>query len=336
MAKRIKPFLAAFMAFLMLFSACAYTDDSNSSITPSTEQTVTDSGESDKENAQEEGATEKLPKMAQTILLSDIPSYSGKPYIEINNNIPFFTTDELVTSPFERYSPLDSKGRCGVAYANICRDIMPTEERGAIGMIKPSGWQTAKYDFVDGKYLFNRCHLIGYQLAGENANEKNLITGTRYLNVVTMLQFENCVADYVTATNNHVLYRVTPLFDGNNLLATGVLMEGYSVEDKGKGICYNVFCYNIQPGVVINYANGESCVENETDEPLEEEKTAPAPLAEGTQEEVRYIGNKNTKKFHYPYCSSVDDMKEKNKVPLYCSRDEAIAKGYSPCGRCHP
>ena len=212
---------------------------------------------------------------------------------------------------------------------------MPTEERGSIGMIKPSGWHTVRYDFVDGKYLYNRCHLIAYQLAGENANERNLITGTRYLNIETMLSFEGRVADYVLATNNHVLYRVTPFFDGDNLLATGVLMEGYSVEDNGKGICYNVFCYNVQPGVVINYANGDSYAEAEaTEEPVVQERSMPVPAADTTSDEVTYIGNKNTKKFHYPNCSSVSDMKEKNKVPLYGTRDDAIAQGYSPCGRC--
>ena len=214
---------------------------------------------------------------------------------------------------------------------------MPTEERGSIGMVKPSGWHTIKYDLVDGKYLYNRCHLIAYQLAGENANERNLITGTRYLNIETMLLFEGRVADYVLATNNHVLYRVTPFFDGDNLLVTGVLMEGYSVEDNGKGICYNVFCYNVQPGVVIDYANGDSYAEVEaTEEPIVQERSMPVPAAGETSDEVQYIGNKNTKKFHYPYCSSVSDMKEKNKVPLYCTRDEAIEQGYSPCGRCHP
>ncbi len=193
--------------------------------------------------------------------LDSIPDYEEDPYIEINDNIPYFTDDEITTDVFEEYSELDSLGRCGVAYANICQELMPTEKRQSIGTIKPTGWQIAKYDFVDGKYLYNRCHLIGFQLAGENANEKNLITGTRYMNVDGMLPFENMVADYVKETDNHVLYRVTPLFDGNNLVASGVEMEAYSVEDDGEGICFNVYVYNVQPGVVIDYATGDNELE---------------------------------------------------------------------------
>ena len=195
------------------------------------------------------------------VSLADIPEYSGEPYVVLNNNRPDFGMKDLTTEPFEIYSELDSLGRCGVAYANVCLEIMPTEPRGSIGQVKPSGWQTVKYDFVDGKYLYNRCHLIGYQLAGENANRKNLITGTRYMNVVGMLYFENLVDDYVEETENHVLYRVTPIFEGNDLVARGVQMEAFSVEDEGEGICFNVFVYNVQPGVVIDYATGNSRAE---------------------------------------------------------------------------
>ena len=200
-------------------------------------------------------------------ILSIIPEFSEDAYIVINNNTPYFTSEEKECKcAFEIYSDLDELGRCGVAYANICREIMPTEERGAIGQIKPSGWQLVKYDIVEGKYLYNRCHLIGYQLAGENANEKNLITGTRFLNVSGMLSFENMVYDYVKETENHVLYRVTPLYNENNLVATGVLIEAYSVEDDGDGICFNVFIYNSQPGIEIDYATGNSwLVEDGTD-----------------------------------------------------------------------
>lgn len=190
--------------------------------------------------------------------LESIPAYSGKPYVEINGNNPSFASSDFTTASFEKYSDLDSLGRCGVAYANVGKDIMPTEERGSIGSVKPTGWHTVKYDNVDGKYLYNRCHLIGYQLTAENANEKNLITGTRYLNVEGMLPFENMVADYVKETGNHVLYRVTPIFEGNNLVASGVHVEAKSVEDNGEGICFNVYCYNVQPGVTIDYATGES------------------------------------------------------------------------------
>ena len=190
--------------------------------------------------------------------LSLIPSYTDKAYVKLNNNIPDFDDSLMTTESFEKYSDFDSLGRCGVAFANIGKDLVPTKERESIGMVKPSGWRISKYDFIDGKYLFNRCHLIGYQLTGENANEKNLITGTRYLNVDGMLPFENKVADYVKSTNNHVLYRVTPHFEGNNPIASGVQIEAKSVEDNGKGIQFNVYCYNVQPRVKIDYATGEN------------------------------------------------------------------------------
>ncbi len=287
-----------------------------------------------------------------SISIADIPSYSGSgAYIAINNNNPFFTEAEYTTNAFENYSALDSLGRCGFAYANVCKEIMPTEERGSIGQVKPSGWQTVKYDCVDGKYLYNRCHLIGYQLSAENANTKNLITGTRYLNVEGMLPFENMVADYVKETNNHVLYRVTPMFEGNNLVATGVLMEAVSVEDKGEGICFNVFCYNVQPGVIIDYATGDSSLSTTaateapegTAPPVSETPEEPLPPATDTPQPeqattpgTNYILNTNTHKFHYPSCSSVGQMKDSNKQEFTGNRDDLIAQGYSPCGRCNP
>lgn len=189
--------------------------------------------------------------------ISDIDKFTGYNYIELNGNIPVF--EEIDTSKsFEEYSELDSLGRAGSAFANIGVDLMPTEKRGSIGMIKPSGWHTIKYDIVDGKYLYNRCHLIGYQLTGENANEKNLITCTRQMNTKGMLDFENKVADYIKSTSNHVLYRVTPVYKDDNLLATGVIIEAKSVEDNGEGILFNVFVYNIQNGIEIDYKTGES------------------------------------------------------------------------------
>ena len=284
---------------------------------------------------------------ASSFSLSDVPAYSGKAYISVNGNVPYFTAAELTTTSFETYSDLDTLGRCGVTYACIGQDLMPTKERGSIGMVKPTGWHTVRYDdLVDGKYLYNRCHLIGYQLTGENANTQNLITGTQYLNIEGMLPFENMVADYIQETNNHVLYRVTPIFEGNNLLANGVLMEGYSVEDKGAGVSYCVFAYNVQPGIEIDYATGESKLADSAQQ--EEQKTAtvtPTPSPEPEKQEpatgseasqADYILNTNTKKFHYPTCSSVNDMKEKNKQEFFGTRDETIALGYSPCGRCKP
>ena len=196
----------------------------------------------------------------ENIDVDRIPKYSNKPYVVINNNKPFFTKEEinLAKDSFEKYSELDNLGRCGVAIASVGLDIMPTEKRQSIGSVKPTGWQTVKYDSVDGKYLYNRAHLIGFQLTGENANKKNLITGTRYFNVEGMLPFENMVSDYVKETKNHVLYRVTPLFYKNNLVASGVLMEAISVEDNGEGILFNIYSYNVQPGIKIDYTNGKS------------------------------------------------------------------------------
>ena len=194
-------------------------------------------------------------------LLDEVPDYSGEPYIVLNNNIPEFDDKDYITESFEVYNTLDELGRCTVAYANVSIYTMPDEERGSIGSIKPSGWHTVKYDIVEGKYLYNRCHLIGYQLTGENANEKNLITCTRYMNTVGMLEFENKVAEYVRKTENHVLYRVTPIYKEDNLLATGVQMEAYSIEDSGIGVKFNVFVYNVQEGIEIDYKTGESKLE---------------------------------------------------------------------------
>ena len=256
--------------------------------------------------------------------LSQVPAYSGEPYVVVNNNIPFFKDSDLTTETFEKYSDLDSLGRCGAAYANVCQEIMPTEKRGAIGMVKPTGWQTVKYDWVDGKYLYNRCHLIGYQLSGENANEKNLITGTRYLNVDGMLPFENLVADYVHETDHHVLYRVTPVFENSDLVASGVLMEAQSVEDDDVLFC--VYCYNVQPKVTIDYATGESHASEDSN--IQE-------TSQSTGEQT-YIVNENTKKFHLPSCSSVKDMNSGNKREFTGDRQELLDEEYSACKTCHP
>ena len=261
--------------------------------------------------------------------LSAIPEFSGEPYVVLNGNEPLFEEEDYVEAPFELYSDLDELGRCGVAYANICKELMPTEKRGNISAVKPSGWQKAEYDFVDGRYLYNRCHLIGFQLAGENANPRNLITGTRYMNVQGMLPFENMVADYVDETDNHVLYRVTPVFEGDNLVASGVVMEAASVEDQGEEICFHVYVYNNQPGVDINYATGESAL-------AESDKGSAAGAADQEKEEAQYILNENSKKFHLPECSGVQDMKETNKREYTGSREDLIAGGYEPCKNCKP
>lgn len=254
--KKTKSFIALFLMCLSILTGCSTASNTNLNEAQTTEQPI--------QAETQIPLTPEPTSLPETAVfdINSIPAYSGNPYVTVNNNIPYFTEADYTTVSFETYSPLDSLGRCGVAYANIGIDLMPTEERGSIGSVKPSGWHTIKYEIVDGKYLYNRCHLIGYQLSAENANERNLITGTRSLNVDAMLDFENMVADYVQATNNHVLYRVTPVFEGDNLLATGVLMEGLSVEDNGSGICFNVFCYNEQPGIIIDHSNGDSKAED--------------------------------------------------------------------------
>lgn len=270
-----------------------------------------------------------------------IPEYNGKAYVELNGNNPEFKSKEITDKSFEKYGSLDSLGRCTVCVASVGKEIMPTEKRGEIGMVKPTGWRTVKYDFVDGKYLYNRCHLIGYQLTGENANEKNLITGTRYLNVTGMLPFEDMVADYVKETNNHVMYRVTPVFKGNELLARGVQMEGYSVEDKGAGVSFNVYCYNVQPGVKITYKTGSSIstgkyANNETTKRVTETTKKSSGGSSSSSGKVEYILNMNTHKFHYPSCRSVKQMSEANKGYYKGTRDDVISQGYAPCGICNP
>lgn len=252
--------------------------------------------------------------------VDDVPVFSGKPYVVINDNKPEFDQNGIKNESYETYEELDELNRCGAAMACIGADLMPTEDRGAIGQVKPSGWQTVKYDFVDGKYLYNRCHLIGFQLTGENANERNLITGTRYMNVQGMLPFENMVADYIKETGNHVLYRVTPVYDGDNLVARGVQMEALSVEDAGEGIEFNVYVYNNQPGVIINYATGESRIEEVKQE----------------DNENGYILNTSSKKFHTQDCDNVKTIKESNKENYTGTRQSLINGGYEPCGACQP
>lgn len=263
--------------------------------------------------------------------LSTVPAYSGQPYVAINNNVPFFNDSDLTTKSFENYSDLDNLGRCGVAYANVCKEIMPTEKRGAIGMIKPSGWKTVKYDNVDGRYLYNRCHLIGFQLAGENANRKNLITGTRYMNVDGMLPFENLVADYVKETNHHVLYRVTPIFNSSNLVASGVLMEAKSVEDDEVEFC--VYCYNVQPRIEIDYATGDS---HESDTSAVQASTDNTKSTTSDTQTSTYVINENTKKIHRPDCASVTQMNGNNKREYTGTRQELLDEGYSACKSCNP
>lgn len=255
---------------------------------------------------------------------SAVPEFSNYPYVIINNNVPDFDEGDYTESSFETYGALDNLGRCTQAYACIGYDLMPTEKRGNIGSVKPTGWQKTKYKNVDGNYLFNRCHLIGYQLTAENANEKNLITGTRYMNTEGMLPFEDEVSSYVKTTYNHVLYRVTPLFKGGELVARGVQIEAYSVEDSGEGICFNVYCYNNQPDIVIDYKTGESKALNPEDN-FDDENTS------GT-----YIINIKSGKFHKPNCDAVPNISKGNKKKYTGERKTLIKNGYEPCGQCNP
>lgn len=265
---------------------------------------------------------------AGSVSLEEVPAYSGSPYVELDGNQPGFSLEERTTDSFETYSTLDALGRCGPAYACIGQDLMPTEDRESISSVRPTGWVQAEYDFVEGGSLYNRCHLIGFQLTGENANEENLITGTRYMNVEGMLPFENMVADYIKETGNHVLYRAAPIFEGENLVASGVVMEAFSVEDEGEGVCFHVYVYNVQPGVEIDYATGESWETGDS--------ASSALESQAEEQETDYVLNTSSKKFHRPDCPSVDSMSEKNRQEYHGTREELIAQGYEPCGSCNP
>lgn len=272
------------------------------------------------------GCTEFAPvPTAPAVSLEAIPAWSGDAYVTIDRNIPGFTAEDLTTEPFEQYSPLDDLGRCGTAYACVARETMPTEDRESISSVTPSGWINKKYDFIDGKYLYNRCHLIGFQLTGENANKRNLITGTRYLNIEGMLPFENMVADHVKEEDHHVLYRITPIYQEDALVCSGVQMESYCVEcgeskyDEDK-FMFHVYCYNVQPGVMIDYMTGDSVI---------------SEIGQNSVEKA-WILNTSSKKFHDPDCSNAQNISDKNREKITCTRDELIYRGYEPCGICKP
>ena len=288
------------------------------------------------------------------LYLEAIPEYSGEPYIEVDNNEPTFSEEEKESSPFESYSPLDYEGRCGTAFALVGHETMPTEERESISSVHPSGWQSVSYDFIEGKSLYNRCHLLGFQLTGENANEENLITGTRYLNTEGMLPFEDEIDDYVDETNNHVLYRVTPLYYEDELVARGVHMEAYSVEDNGEGVSFNIYCYNVQPGVDIDYQTGDNDEDDRASyirqgvSPSEVYRNNASNASVSTQDETSahqaiqeeqerdYILNTRSMRFHEPSCPSVEDMSSRNKKEFSGLRSDLIDQGYQPCNQCNP
>ena len=317
MRKHTNRLLVLFLTIMLLAGCSAAEGDtalssynqertSNAALPSSEDDDSTDSKESETESSSQETA----------------PTAPQSPYEVLNNNVPEFTEDEITTESFEQYAELDELGRCGTAFACVGVDLMPTEKRGSISRVKPTGWDSVKYDCVDGKYLYNRCHLIGFQLTGENANPQNLITGTRYMNVDGMLPFENEVADYVKETEHHVMYRVTPDFQGENLVANGVQIEALSVEDNGEGVSYNVYVYNIQPGIIIDYATGKS-----SEGTLE-------PAADATGES--YILNTNTMKFHLPSCGSAKQIQAEHREDFEGEREDLLEKGYEPCGKCNP
>ena len=299
------------------------------------------------------------PGASGTPAYHDLPAYDGSPYVYVNDGEPAFTDDERAAAAgTELYGELDALGRCTATFAVVGTETMPTEERGSIGEVRPTGWKMGKYDFVDGKYLYNRCHLLGFQLTGENANVSNLITGTRYMNVEGMLPFENAVADYVHATGNHVLMRATPVFDGDDLVARGVHMMAESVEDGGDGVAFNVFVYNVQPGVVIDYRTGENMAAEDAT-PLPDVSgdggdassdgggtgtkgsadggTALSDSGAATEKgTTEYVLNTNSKKFHVPSCSSVNQMSAKNRQDVTDTRENIVGRGFEPCKRCNP
>ena len=322
-----------FLTGLLLILSVCLTSCGNQGQTDSGKDSNTQSGT--KVAAEDHSAEEKGSDSESYVTVDDVPAYSGEPYVEVNDNQPEFTEEELTTVSYEDYSELDELGRCQTAEACIGQDLMPTEARESISSVKPTGWRNKSYDTVDGGYVDNRCHLIGFQLTGENANEENLITGTRYMNVEGMLPFEDEVAAYIEETDNHVMYRVTPVFEGDDLVASGVQMQAESVEDDGVGISFNVYVYNVQPYVVIDYKTGENWEGDEIAEP--EGKWADGTEAEPSDtKEQMYILNKNTKKFHKPECSGAKKIKVKNKGEYTGSRQTLIDEGYEPCGNCNP
>ena len=343
-----------FLTGLLLILSVCLTSCGNQGQTDSGKDSNTQSGT--KVAAEDHSAEEKGSDSESYVTVDDVPAYSGEPYVEVNDNQPEFTEEELTTVSYEDYSELDELGRCQSAEACIGQDLMPTEARESISSVKPTGWKNKSYDTVDGGYVYNRCHLIGFQLTGENANEENLITGTRYMNVEGMLPFEDEVAAYIEETDNHVMYRVTPVFEGDDLVASGVQMQAESVEDDGVGISFNVYVYNVQPYVVIDYKTGENWEGDEIAEPEgkwadgteadpsdsksdskinAKTDSAATSKAEDTKEQT-YILNKNTKKFHKPECSGAKKIKAKNKGEYTGSRQTLIDEGYEPCGNCNP
>ena len=287
-----------------------------------------------------------------------IASYTGQPIVELDGNSPHLNASDAQGGAFQTYSELDELGRCGAAYACLGPETLSSEDRGDISDVHPSGWDGSTYGFIDQEKIFNRSHLIAHSLSGQDANERNLITGTRYFNAQSMQMYENEVLSYIRSTNNHVLYRVTPVFEGENLVASGVQMEGLSVEDDGAGVSFNVFCYNVQPGVVIDYSNGQNWLAQayggatdtsgaatpaatqvaapETAGTQTKGATATSGSGDRAEQGTRYVLNTNSKKFHLPSCNGVAKIQAENRKDFTGSRQDLIDQGYSPCGACNP
>ncbi|MGM9960725.1 MAG: DNA/RNA non-specific endonuclease [Allobaculum sp.] len=346
---RMKLYLNRFShLFLSLFVAASLfgCGSGSSDSSGSTAQSITSSqisseskatSDSQTSSVQSEQTSEEWKEPNPAILpitLADIPAYSGQPYVEINNNVPYFEENEKTTTAFQHYFDLDDLGRVTLAYGSLGQEIMPEEERGDISSVHPTGWVQNRYDFIkDGQALYNRSHLIAFSLSGQNANPKNLMTGTRYMNTKGMQPFEMRTLDFIKETDMHVMYQVTPMFDGNNLVADGVLIQAKSVEDNGKGLSFNVFCYNVQPGVEINYATGDNRASDDA-ATTTSQSSGNAGAADAVAQD--YVLNTNSHKFHRPDCESVDDMSAKNRQDVHQSREELIAAGYTPCKRCNP
>lgn len=348
--KKIISLLLTF-ALLLSFSGCVDFEDTYSSSNDSAYSSIVDSATDNTDSSTSEATSSETEKpsssttssenkkptnsvgsgSATAVNLANIPAYSGKAYVAVNNNVPNFSSTELTTQGYEKYSNLDSLGRTRVAVASVGMDTMPgaNEKRGSISSIKPTGWQQAQYDCISGGWLYNRCHLIGWQLSAENANKSNLITGTKYLNISGMLPFENMVSDYIKETGNHVAYRITPIYDGNNLLASGVQMEAYSVEDDGGGICFNIYCYNVQPEITINYATGLSSGPSSKPSSSTSSTVKPNPEPENNtgSSNMVWIPNSGSKYHSHAGCSNM-------KNPSQVTKSEAENRGYEPCKKC--
>ena len=361
-----KSLIIGIVAFVvMCLSACSFMDDDKTteqttventvvvSATCGAEESTVDTSVLEETKTPEEttaqstqAPTKQKPKVkvkykSKQLKIKDIPKYKvvKAPYVRVNGNKPTFTKKEIKRKSYQKFSKLDSLGRCGVAIASIGKDIMPKSKRTSISSVYPSGWHTYMYSTVAGRYLYNRCHLIGHQLTGQNANAKNLITGTRYMNVDGMLPFEDEVANCVKYLNKHVMYRVRPIYKGKNLVASGVQMEAYSVEDKGRSCSFNVYCYNVQPGIKINYKTGTSKGKGKISGGYSSKKTYKKKYYNKKAKKGKsgtYIISKNTRKFHYPSCGYVNRIKNYNRIKFKGKRSTLISQGYSPCKGCNP